>query len=56
MCFERLTHLKCGHYESAQLDCKGCKYQAGRKCPDYVQAVVSVRITTGAARDARQSA
>ncbi|KIW48572.1 uncharacterized protein PV06_01145 [Exophiala oligosperma] len=37
MCFERLISLKCGHYESYQLDKQGCKYQAGRQCPNYVQ-------------------
>lgn len=40
MCFERLIHLKCGHYESSKIDSKGCKSQAGRKCPDYLQAIV----------------
>ncbi|KIW81077.1 hypothetical protein Z517_04100 [Fonsecaea pedrosoi CBS 271.37] len=37
MCFERLINLRCGHYESYQLDKTGCKYQAGRRCPNYVQ-------------------
>ncbi|ETN47093.1 uncharacterized protein HMPREF1541_01283 [Cyphellophora europaea CBS 101466] len=40
MCFERLSHLKCGHYESYQMDCKNCKLRAGRACVYYVQVVM----------------
>jgi hypothetical protein len=40
MCFERLTRLKCGHYESYKLDYKDCKTAGGRACAYYVQAVV----------------
>jgi hypothetical protein len=40
MCFERLIHLKCGHYESYQLDQQQCKLQGGRACAQYVQAVI----------------
>lgn len=40
MCFERLIGLKCGHYESYQMDKQGCKYQGARQCPDYVQLKV----------------
>ena len=40
MCLERLISLRCSHYESYQMDKEGCKFQAGRKCPDYVQIKV----------------
>jgi hypothetical protein len=44
MCFERLTRLKCGHYESYQLDTEACGgvKGLGRACKNYVQAVVRV--------------
>lgn len=37
MCLERLVSLRCNHYESYKMDKDGCKYQAGRQCPNYVQ-------------------
>ena len=40
MCFERLVHLKCGHFESYRLDKGACKYKGARSCPEYIQAVV----------------
>ena len=40
MCLERLVSLKCSHFESYQMDKQGCKYQGGRKCPNYVQLKV----------------
>jgi hypothetical protein len=40
MCFERLTKLRCRHYESYQLDKTGCKYGLGRQCPEYKQLQV----------------
>jgi hypothetical protein len=40
MCFERLTQLKCGHYESYKMDHEDCKSGGGRSCVAYVQAVV----------------
>lgn len=39
MCFERLTLLKCGHYESYKMDNKDCKLRSGRACPNYLQVV-----------------
>ena len=43
MCFERLTQLKCGHFESYKMDNQACKSGgAGRTCSEYVQAVIRV--------------
>jgi len=40
MCFERLTRLKCGHYEIYQVDKDKCKYKLHKKCPELVQLVI----------------
>lgn len=42
MCFERLTQLKCGHYESYKMDDEHCKLRGGRTCAEYVQAVIRI--------------
>jgi hypothetical protein len=38
MCFERLTKLKCGHFESYLFN--KCKMRLGRACPEYKNAQV----------------
>lgn len=40
MCLERLTRLRCGHYEIYQVDKAGCKHKKHRECPDFVQLVI----------------
>ena len=40
MCLERLTLLRCKHYEIYRVDKDACKYKLHKKCPDFVQVVV----------------
>ena len=40
MCLERLTQLKCGHYEIYQVDKDNCKHGLHKKCPNFIQLVI----------------
>lgn len=40
MCMERFVRLKCSHFQSYKMDTLGCRYKAGRNCPNYLQVCV----------------